>query len=468
MMKKGIMILLACLFSLTAFSQGIEFQEKPYAELLKIAKKQNKLIFVDVYTSWCGPCKYMAKNIFTKEEAGAYYNENFLNLKVDAEKSEDGKMIAKQFEVTGFPTCLFIDGNGELVYRFMGGRALKQFIDEGKKALDAYKARPELKKYTRQYEKGKRDKAFLERYFLLKDRSGLNCSDVLCDYFAQLTDEEILDSVQVERLAKMTVYDAELTPRIVELAIKKAEKTDRKGFEKINKAVCTYLGTCLRDAAKSADPTAFENVLSLKERLFKVAKNHDSASKASLGGGNIYIPSDLSRLDYYSAHQHKEKFSEVYEYYFQAVRKKFEETREEKAAMRRAMDDKLKAAKESGDEKEYEAVKNMRAMMIAFSGIDDYYVASNLITKLGQYDEWHTKAKDEAYKQKITDWYLFLHAMSPSPKVAVHIADKLVELGKKEAAVEALTLALEKGEDAAGVTPADVQACQAKLDELKK
>ncbi len=194
-MKKGVMILLACLFSLTAFSQGIEFQEKPYAELLKIAKKQKKLIFVDVYTSWCGPCKYMAKNIFTKEEAGAYYNENFLNLKVDAEKSADGKMIAKQFEVTGFPTCLFIDGNGELVYRFMGGRALKQFIDEGKKALDAYKARPELKKHTRQYEKGKRDKAFLERYFLLKDRSGLNCSDVLRDYFAQLTDEEILDSV---------------------------------------------------------------------------------------------------------------------------------------------------------------------------------------------------------------------------------------------------------------------------------
>jgi ATP-dependent DNA helicase RecG len=102
---------------------------------------------------------------------------------------------------------LFIDGNGELVYRFMGGRALKQFIDEGKKALDAYKARPELKKHTRQYEKGKRDKAFLERYFLLKDRSGLNCSDVLRDYFAQLTDEEILLST---RLAKKDVYTEKL------------------------------------------------------------------------------------------------------------------------------------------------------------------------------------------------------------------------------------------------------------------
>ena len=152
-MKKGIMILWACLFGLTAFSQGIEFQQTSYSELLKIAKKQKKMIFVDVYTSWCGPCKFMAKNIFTQEEAGTFYNANFLNLKVDAEKSEDGKMIAKQFEVTGFPTCLFIDGNGELVYRFMGGRAIKQFVEEGKKALTAFEARPELKKHARQYEK---------------------------------------------------------------------------------------------------------------------------------------------------------------------------------------------------------------------------------------------------------------------------------------------------------------------------
>ncbi len=182
------LLLLVLIVSSTAFSQGIEFRKERYAEVLKMAKEQNKLVFIDIYTSWCGPCKHMADNIFPLPKVGEYYNTYFLNLQLDAEKSEDGKMVAKSFGVSAYPTFLFVNGDGELVYRFLGGKSEDMFIKEGEKAVEAFAALPELKKYTKEYEKGNREKEFLNRYFIVKDRSGLDCSDVLLDYFAQVDD----------------------------------------------------------------------------------------------------------------------------------------------------------------------------------------------------------------------------------------------------------------------------------------
>jgi uncharacterized protein YyaL (SSP411 family) len=58
------------------------------------AKKENKLIFVDAYASWCGPCKLMVKNIFPLKTVGDYYNSHFINAKIDMEKGE-GIELAK-------------------------------------------------------------------------------------------------------------------------------------------------------------------------------------------------------------------------------------------------------------------------------------------------------------------------------------------------------------------------------------
>ena len=120
-MKRFVLLVLILITGLTVFSQGIEFQKERYAEVLEMAKKQNKLVFIDIYTSWCGPCKHMADNVFPQAKVGEYYNAHFLNLQLDAEKSEDGKMVAKTFGVSAYPTFLFVNGDGELVYRFLGG-----------------------------------------------------------------------------------------------------------------------------------------------------------------------------------------------------------------------------------------------------------------------------------------------------------------------------------------------------------
>ena len=160
----------------------------------------------------------MADNVFPQAKVGEYYNTHFLNLQLDAEKSEDGKMVAKTFGVSAYPTFLFVNGEGELVYRFLGGKTVDMFVKEGEKAVNAFAAQPELKKYMKKYEEGNRDKEFLNQYFILKDRSGLDCSDVLLDYFALVDDSQLLDSVNVSRIGKITVFDKKLANRFVDAA----------------------------------------------------------------------------------------------------------------------------------------------------------------------------------------------------------------------------------------------------------
>jgi len=92
----------------TAQGQGIEFFHGTWKEALEEAKKQDKLVFVDAYAQWCGPCKKMAKNTFTKAEVGDFHNQNFVNLKLDME-TPDGRDFGGKYPVSAYPTLLYLE-----------------------------------------------------------------------------------------------------------------------------------------------------------------------------------------------------------------------------------------------------------------------------------------------------------------------------------------------------------------------
>ncbi len=73
---------------ITFAQEAIQFQDIPFKDLITKAKKENKIVFIDAYASWCGPCKMMEKNIFTQKAVGDYYNANFVNARIDMEKGE--------------------------------------------------------------------------------------------------------------------------------------------------------------------------------------------------------------------------------------------------------------------------------------------------------------------------------------------------------------------------------------------
>lgn len=112
--------------------EGIKFQKISFADALKLAKEQKKLIFIDAYTDWCGPCKMMASRTFTAANVGTFFNEKFINLKIEMEKDADGAEIMRRYRVQAYPTLLFVDGNGKLVHTLIGFRNADALLAETK------------------------------------------------------------------------------------------------------------------------------------------------------------------------------------------------------------------------------------------------------------------------------------------------------------------------------------------------
>ncbi|GIV26955.1 MAG: hypothetical protein KatS3mg027_0769 [Bacteroidia bacterium] len=117
---------------------GIKFYEGKFKDALSLSKKENKLIFLDIYASWCGPCKKLKYKTFSNEEVGKFYNENFINLSLDGEEGE-GAILAEKYGVYSYPTLLFLNSEGNVVYAVVGYHNPNEFIELGKKALKKYK-----------------------------------------------------------------------------------------------------------------------------------------------------------------------------------------------------------------------------------------------------------------------------------------------------------------------------------------
>lgn len=139
-MKKLLLLLLIIPFLSVAQEKGIHFEHNSnWAKVKAKAKAENKHIFVDVFTTWCGPCKYMSDNIFPQEKVGKFFNEKFVNLKLQMDETEgdneevkswreEAKRFAKDYSIAAYPTFLIFSPDGELVHRIVGGGEADDFI----------------------------------------------------------------------------------------------------------------------------------------------------------------------------------------------------------------------------------------------------------------------------------------------------------------------------------------------------
>lgn len=154
-------ILLICLsFPLIAQEEeGIRFFQGSWKEALQQAKKEGKMIFMDCYADWCGPCFNMAKNIFTQKEVGDFFNKHFICMKCNMEKGEEGKALQKKFDVVAYPTYLFITNEGYVAQRGSGFLNVDPFIDLAQKALSVGN-----NGYEERFAKGERDEKFLKQF----------------------------------------------------------------------------------------------------------------------------------------------------------------------------------------------------------------------------------------------------------------------------------------------------------------
>ncbi|KPM47165.1 thioredoxin family protein [Jiulongibacter sediminis] len=120
------------LYSSTKESTGIKFyqaSEYSFEQIQEIAQKDNKLIFVDFWASWCGPCRQMERDVFSNEQVAKRFNESFINYKVDVDQSP-GKEMRQQYRIYSLPTTVFFKPDGELIVRLEGMTTVKFLLED--------------------------------------------------------------------------------------------------------------------------------------------------------------------------------------------------------------------------------------------------------------------------------------------------------------------------------------------------
>ncbi len=154
---KKILIIIAVYLSCSCYlhaqsvvSGGIDFvKELSWAQIKEKAKTEDKYIFIDVFTTWCGPCIKMDKEVFTQKKVGDFFNRNFINVKVQADKGKndsesikrwysDAAYIHTTYNIDSYPTYLFFNPQGEIVHRMTGFTDADKFIAAAATVKGAY------------------------------------------------------------------------------------------------------------------------------------------------------------------------------------------------------------------------------------------------------------------------------------------------------------------------------------------
>ena len=119
-------------------ADGIHFQKGNWQQALDLAKKENKVVFLDIYATWCGPCKQLKKYTFAEKSAGDFFNANFVNMALDGEQ-EEGAVLAQKFGIEAYPTLMFVTPEGELITKSPGFRTAPDLINLGQQILESRK-----------------------------------------------------------------------------------------------------------------------------------------------------------------------------------------------------------------------------------------------------------------------------------------------------------------------------------------
>lgn len=161
-------------------AQGISFLDnRLVADVLAQAKKENKMVFVDCYTTWCGPCKVLAGKVFPQKEVGDFFNPRFVSLKLDMEKGE-GPEMGKKWDVGAYPTLIFMDSDGEVLFQLVGARDGKHLVDTVTYLLEHNKP----SETALRYKKGERSSQLVADYIreLLQNRKNRTAEGVANDF----------------------------------------------------------------------------------------------------------------------------------------------------------------------------------------------------------------------------------------------------------------------------------------------
>ena len=249
--NKLIASLLVGLCTLPAAAQT-NFRSISFDEALQAAKKEKKLVFIDFYTDWCGPCKRMAREVFPQKSVGDYFNAKFVCLKLNAEK--EGADLAKKYNVKAYPTYVVLDADGKQRMETAGAMGPDEFVSKIESGIDPNRAPERMKQ---QYEAGKYTPDLINSYalYLLEQRKEKEGFEVVDKYFNSLSDQKRLSA---DNAFLFTRYTIDLDNDRARFMVANRNKFDKKVKNQIDmriqqlyhNALTSYFSGYLRSIGK--------------------------------------------------------------------------------------------------------------------------------------------------------------------------------------------------------------------------
>lgn len=227
-MKKLILASL-CLAATLPIMAQTEFRHITYDEAINAAKAENKMVFMDFYTDWCGPCKMMTRDVFPQKSVGDYMNKKFVCIKLNAEK--EGKELADLYKVEAYPTFIIIDTDKKVVATKVGSASAERFVNDIDRLIDPEKSPERL---ASRYQSGERTPELIKAYVASKmaaaeearsqkayQQAEIETDSIINAYFKGLTDAQ---KVLPENLFMYTAYSRKITAPTTRYMVEHVEK----------------------------------------------------------------------------------------------------------------------------------------------------------------------------------------------------------------------------------------------------
>lgn len=210
----SVIFLLCGMAGVKAQNRQIQFETGSFQDALEKAQREGKSLFMDCYTSWCGPCKLLAKNVFTVDSVADFFNAHFVNFSIDMEKGE-GKELQKKYKVEAYPTLLLISSQGEEIFRSVGGCSAGELVNRFRQAMNPQHTIPGMAK---KFAEGERNPQFVGQYWtaLQKARLFPALSESTQVYFQGMPVEKICNEENWPLYARFVDIDNPLHHLMVE------------------------------------------------------------------------------------------------------------------------------------------------------------------------------------------------------------------------------------------------------------
>ena len=303
-MTKSIFALFFTITSISISAQGIEFVDVTWQEAIEQAKEENKLLFVDSYAQWCGPCKRMAKHEFVKPEVGEVYNKNFINLKLDME-TKNGRTFDSKYPVSAYPTMFFLNGDGEVIKKLKGGKKAEQLIMMAKSVLKSYDTSGQFKE---KYDAGDRSYEVVYNYIDALNKASkpsLRISNKYLKSNPDITEEQRLKFYYIATVdADSKIFDkmASNQSAIIKLIGEKEYNSKVKSAcqNTVEKAIEYETESLLDEAVSKAQKNMTDGAevfaLECKLHYYSNIKNNELYSDAAKSISKIYLKKEPTKL----------------------------------------------------------------------------------------------------------------------------------------------------------------------------